>query len=131
MTNVSHIALVALGGAVGAALRFLANGYTNALVPSITFPLGTFLINITGCAGIGLIAGLCTRNEVSETIRLFLVTGILGGFTTFSAFGLETISLLRAGHVAHACAYIFGSVFLGCLAVFITLLVTESKILAP
>jgi CrcB protein len=131
MASLSHIALAALGGGIGAALRFLLSGYVIAFAPTLKFPLGTFLINIIGCAAIGAIAGLSTKHEVSEGLGIFIVTGILGGFTTFSAFGLETVTLIRAGHIYQACAYMGGSVLLGCVAVFATLSLTESKLLSP
>jgi CrcB protein len=131
MASLSHIALAALGGGIGAALRFLMSGYVLALAPSLKFPLGTFLINIIGCAAIGVFAGLSTRQGISDALGIFIVTGILGGFTTFSAFGLETVTLIRAGHLYHAFAYMGGSVLLGCIAVFAALSITESRLLLP
>lgn len=129
MVTPLNITVAAVGGALGASLRFLAGHYIGGLLPEVRFPLGTFLINIAGCACIGLFAGLSTRHEISDGLRIFIVTGILGGFTTFSAFGLETVTLIRGGHLMEAMAYIVGSVALGCLAVFATLLATESKLI--
>jgi len=126
-----NILAVALGGGLGASLRFLTSHCIAGLLPDLKFPLGTFLINVIGCTCIGLVVGLSTKHEVSDTFRIFIVTGILGGFTTFSAFGLETVTLVRGGHFIDATAYIVGSVALGCLAVFVSLLATESKLLTP
>ena len=126
-----NILVVALGGGLGASLRFIVNHCVIGTFPDLKFPLATFLINIIGCACIGLVVGFSTKHEVSETFRVFIVTGILGGFTTFSAFGLETVTLVRGGHFIEATAYIVGSVLLGCLAVFVSLLATESKLLTP
>ena len=131
MTTPFNILVVALGGGLGASLRFIGNHCVIGTFPDLKFPLATFLINIIGCVCIGLVVGLSTKNEVSDTFRIFIVTGILGGFTTFSAFGLEAVTLIRGGHVTEALAYIVGSVTLGCGAVFVALLATESKLLAP
>lgn len=126
MISLLNIATVAIGGGIGASLRFVMNYSVVSRFSELSFPLGTFLINLLGCVAIGVVSGLSSRWGMSETIRLFLVTGILGGFTTFSAFGLETITLLRGGHTAAAFLYVFGSVVCGCAAVFVALLMTES-----
>jgi CrcB protein len=83
------------------------------------FPWWTFIINITGCFAIGLLLGLSEeRNWLSRESRLLLVTGVLGSYTTFSAFGWETYELLRSDEIARAAFYAGGSVVLGVLATF-------------
>lgn len=97
----NSLVLVAAGGALGASLRFLT-GYT---VKGIDFPLGTLLVNGLGSFFIGFIAGLGTSQESLFTKpgpRIFFITGVLGGFTTFSAFSLETLELFQAGKASHA-----------------------------
>jgi CrcB protein len=127
MTAPLNIVVVALGGGLGAVLRFLTSCAVTARYPLVSFPLGTFLINFAGCVCIGVISGLSSRFGLPEHWRLFLITGILGGFTTFSAFGLETVALLRAGDFTQAFLYAIGSVVCGCLGVWVALLLTESS----
>jgi len=82
------------------------------------FPFGTWLVNVSGCFLIGLWAGLATRYAwLNGDLRLLLVTGVLGGFTTFSAFGLESLQLLRRGEMTLAWLYVGGSVLLGLVMV--------------
>lgn len=108
------VLLVALGGALGSAARFKLAGWVFQLSASWKFPLGTFLVNILGCLVIGVLAGLGERhNVISETARVFLFVGLLGGFTTFSAFGLETFLLLKRGEILVAGSYAVLSVLLG------------------
>jgi len=107
------LALVALGGGVGAACRY---ALSTALMRagSHGFPLGTFSVNLLGCFLIGLWAGLATRHAwLNGDARLLLVTGVLGGFTTFSAFGLESLQLVRRAELWQAGVYVGGSVILG------------------
>jgi CrcB protein len=82
------------------------------------WPWGTLAVNVLGCLAIGVLLGLAERHDwVSREVRLLLVTGFLGSFTTFSAFGWETYGLLRADEVAQAGAYVVASVVLGLVAV--------------
>lgn len=127
MNALVEISLVAVGGALGATMRFLASRWYEEVAPSTQFPAATLGVNILGCLLIGLIAGLTTRLDISPAIRLLLVTGILGGFTTFSAFGLEAVSLLRAGNYPAALLYISASVVGGCGAVAIGLYLSGWK----
>ena len=85
------------------------------------FPVGIFVINALGCLAIGLLAGVMGsgRALISETGRLFLVVGLLGGFTTFSAFSLDTLMLARGGHTSLALANAVGQVVIGVAAVWI------------
>ena len=108
--------LVAAGGALGSTGRYLATIYISRHTP-LTFPLGTFVVNITGCFLIGILFGLFAKHAVMTTDwRLFLITGICGGYTTFSSFSLESIALFRQGSYTYFLLYIFGSVILGLLA---------------
>ena len=105
-----------MGGAIGATARHLASKAVLAWTPP-AFPWGTYLINITGCFAMGIVAGLANNGSISPTTRLFLATGILGGYTTFSAFGLEAQGLLSNGRISAALAYVLGQVVLGVLGV--------------
>lgn len=102
---------VAAGGALGSALRYLLGGWvqTARWVDRLTggwpvFPWGTLAVNLSGCLAIGLLAGLFEQRLASPGLRLFLLVGVLGGFTTFSTFGLETQRLLEEGSLALAAA---------------------------
>ncbi len=102
--------LVFLGGGLGATLRHTINVYC-ARCLGTGFPYGTFFINISGSLVMGLIAGyLAHKGEASQPWRLFLMTGILGGYTTFSAFSLDSMVLYERGEVALAAFYVIGSV---------------------
>ncbi len=112
------LALVFLGGGIGASLRHLLGGAAQALSRSASFPWGTFAVNVTGCFAIGLLAGLAEeRGAPSGSVRTFLFVGVLGGYTTFSSFGNETINLLRGGEALAAAANAGGQLVLGLLAV--------------
>jgi fluoride exporter len=102
--------LVFFGGGCGASLRHAVN-MTCAKALGTAFPYGTFIINITGSIVMGLIAGYLTfKGEASQHWRLFLMTGILGGYTTFSAFSLDTALLYERGASGVAAFYVVGSV---------------------
>lgn len=89
-----QIAWVALGGALGSVLRFLASGAAHRLFPGLLFPVGTLAVNVAGSLLIGLIGGLAeSRQFLGPDLRVFLLTGCLGGFTTFSAFAFESLGL--------------------------------------
>ncbi len=109
-----QVLLVALGGGLGAVARYKLGGFILHRSSDWLFPLGTFLVNVLGCLIAGVLAGLVERQEWFSTDgRLFLFTGVLGGFTTFSAFGLETVYLLRRGETAIALLYAVTSVLFG------------------
>lgn len=100
--------------------RYLLSGWVLHRVASWQFPLGTFVVNVLGCLFVGVLGGLVVKYELlSADWRLFLFTGIAGGFTTFSAFGLETVYLLRKGEVAVAATYVGSSVVVGLLALWL------------
>ncbi len=107
-----NLLLVAAGGAAGSVLRYLVGLWSLRLLgPS--FPWGTMIVNVAGSFAIGLLAELIARRlNSSEEMRLLLVTGLLGGFTTFSAFSLDTMSLMERGATAAAVSYMVASVVL-------------------
>ena len=108
-----------LGGGLGAGLRFLAATFVARLFGGI-FPLGTVLINITGSFVIGvLMSFLLVRPDLNSLWRLFLVTGVLGGYTTFSSFEWETLVLVRSGSTSTALANVVVSVAIGYLGVWL------------
>lgn len=110
--------LVFLGAGIGGMLRHGVNLVSPRWFGT-GFPAGTLLINVIGSALMGLIAGWLafkTQGNWSQHVRLFLTTGILGGFTTFSAFSLDAIMLWERGEAGLAAAYVFGSVILSLAA---------------
>lgn len=118
--------LVGLGGFLGAIARYKLGAAITHGTGLVRFPIGTFAVNLVGCLAIGLLAGVVARYHVLGTeARLFLFTGLLGGFTTFSAFGLESVELLRRGELAVAGLYAGGSVFAGLAAVWLGLKLIE------
>jgi CrcB protein len=108
--------LVALGGALGSVLRWVVSGLVQRAVAS-GFPWGTVAVNAAGSLLIGLVAAVALeRALVSPATRLFLIPGLLGGFTTFSAYSYETLALLRDGQWGAAAGYALGSVAIGLAA---------------
>jgi CrcB protein len=118
--------LVALGGAAGALARWKLSGVVLHHTLDWRFPMATFLVNVAGCLVAGILAGLVTKLEMfSPDARLFLFTGLLGGFTTFSAFGVETVALLRRGEMGVAAAYVLLSVTAGIVGVWLGMAVVR------
>ena len=109
--------IIGMGGFIGCVLRYLISLSIQNRFLSV-FPYGTLGVNIIGCLVIGIIFGLSERTNLSVEWRLFLATGICGGFTTFSAFSIETFGMLREGQLMHAFVYIGASVVLGLFATF-------------
>jgi fluoride exporter len=110
--------LVFVGGGLGSTLRYLVNIVCPRLLGT-AFPYHTFIINITGSTVMGLIAGyLAFRGETAASWRLFLMTGILGGYTTFSAFSLDAAMLYERGEIGLALFYVLGSVVLSIAGLF-------------
>lgn len=112
--------LVGLGGFIGSIARYTLGGAILSMTAQQRFPWSTFAINVLGCLAIGLLAGLAERQEMfGSGARLFLFTGLLGGFTTFSAFGMDAVFLLRRGEMLVAALYAGASVVLGITAVWV------------
>ncbi len=109
--------MVGIGGFLGASARYLLGGVIHRWLPA-TFPWGTFVINVTGCFGIGLVVAMAEERMVlGPTTRLFLTVGVLGGYTTFSSFGYETMVLMREGSFGAAAFNVIAQVTLGLFAV--------------
>ena len=112
----NQILLVAIGGAIGSVARFKLSGWVLHATPNWRFPVGTLAVNLAGCLIAGLLAGMAVKQDVfTPETRLLLFTGLLGGFTTFSAFGLETLLLFKRGEPAVAIANVVISVVAGLL----------------
>jgi CrcB protein len=110
-------ALIAVGGAAGSLLRYLLQGWGQALTAS-TFPLGTLVVNVLGCFAIGFLSfALSGPWPVAPEYRIGLLVGVLGGFTTFSAFGWETFAMANDGQGLRALLNVLLSVALGLVAV--------------
>ena len=119
MLGLKQILIVALGGAIGSLARYKLGGFALHHTESWNFPVSTFSINLIGCFLIGILAALVEHHDLfSPSVRLLVFTGVLGGFTTFSAFGYESAFLLRRGLIEIAFAYVSASVLCGIAAVF-------------
>ncbi|MFN8586253.1 MAG: fluoride efflux transporter CrcB [Candidatus Eisenbacteria bacterium] len=111
--------LVALGGAAGSVLRWSVAAAVQRATQGAIVPWGTLAVNVAGSLAIGALLALADeRGVLAPDMRLLLVTGVLGGFTTFSAFSGETLALLREGHGGVALLYAAGSVVLGVAAAY-------------
>jgi fluoride exporter len=117
---------VAAGGAIGSALRYGVNLWSGRVFGT-EFPWGTFIVNVAGCLCMGLLIGaMALRVSVSNEVRAFLTTGVLGGFTTFSAFSLDFAALVERKAYAPAMLYGTASVGLSIVAVFAGLAIARS-----
>ena len=117
---IRNLLLVALGGGVGSVLRYLLSGM------NASFPWGTFAVNILGSLIIGLLVGLVSKGVLSAEMKLLLVTGFCGGFTTFSTFANESLGMMKAGDVLMMALYVGVSVALGILAVWLGMMISGS-----
>ncbi|UCA47350.1 fluoride efflux transporter CrcB [Pseudochrobactrum sp. XF203] len=109
--------IVFLGAGIGGAARYGTGLLLSRFSALTMFPLSTFAVNITGSLLMGLIIGyFSARGGLAESWKLLLTTGIMGGFTTFSAFSLETVLLMESGNIGTALVYILSSVILGAAA---------------
>lgn len=109
---------VGVGSFVGGALRYLLSQAVQATALS-TFPFGTLAVNLIGCFLIGVVFALTDKGFLTVEWRLFLATGLLGGFTTFSAFSNETVAMLRDGQFVYAAFYVGASVIFGLVSTFL------------
>ncbi|MGE8077970.1 fluoride efflux transporter CrcB [Peribacillus loiseleuriae] len=106
--------LIGLGGSLGATARFLLGSFiTNKAQRVHPFPIGTWIINITGSFLLGVIAGLHQTNQISDWVWGFLGVGFCGAYTTFSTFGHETITLIQTNKIKLAIIYVITSVIIG------------------
>ena len=114
-----RLILVAVGGALGSSLRYAANLYAQR-AGQTAFPWATFGVNVSGCFLIGLLAVFADeRAWLGPNARLFLLAGVLGGYTTFSSFGYETVKLVGGGALSAAVLNVAGQVVLGLAAVWL------------
>ncbi|HEY2893261.1 MAG TPA: fluoride efflux transporter CrcB [Pirellulales bacterium] len=117
-----HVLLVGLGGCLGSIARYKLSGFVLHHSADWRFPLGTFAVNVVGCLIAGLLAGLIERQHwFSADTRIFLFSGFLGGFTTFSAFGVDTMFLLRRGEFLVAFGYVAFSVLCALAALWLAM----------
>jgi CrcB protein len=113
-----NVLLVGFGGFIGSAGRYLVSGWVQNLVDKPLLPFGTLVVNVLGCLLIGLLGGVAEVREIMHpNARMFVMVGILGGFTTFSTFGYETFAMGRDGESLMALANIGSQVVLGLAAV--------------
>lgn len=115
----NKILLIGAGGFVGAIIRYWVGSYIQTLSKGAAFPYATLLINVTGCLVIGYLARLTLHNVLSLEMRLLLITGFLGAYTTFSTFGNETVLLMQSNNSLLAYMYIAASIILGLGAVWL------------
>jgi CrcB protein len=112
--------LVGLGGFAGSVLRYVAGGYVQEASGSVGFPYGTLAVNLTGCFAIGFLSYLAeARGVFSAEARSFVFIGVLGGFTTFSTFGNETMNLLRDRQNVFALSNVAAHIIIGLLFVWL------------
>lgn len=114
--RIKIVMLIGIGGFAGSIFRYLLQVYIGRYT-TLTFPMGTLLVNLSGCFAIGLLYGMANRfGWLTLEWRLFLITGVCGGYTTFSSFSYEGISLLREGNYLYFALYVGLSVIVGLLA---------------
>ncbi len=117
--------MIAIGGALGSVARYAAVGYLTPML-GYRFPFGTFIVNISGSFLIGVAyVVLVEKAIVPSEWRLFFITGILGGYTTFSSFSLEVLQTWQQGHPLNSILYVTSSVFLGLLFAYIGMQLTQ------
>ncbi len=117
--------LVAIGGAIGAAGRYLIGGWVQSIAGS-GFPAGTFFVNATGSLVIGLILGLAERGSISGQARLLLAVGVMGGYTTFSSFSYDNFGLLQSGEIARLLLNMAGQLAIGLFAAYVGVVISRA-----
>lgn len=117
ITRVRNVLFVFIGGGAGSVLRYLLSVGTQKFWIAKSFPVGTFLANLIGCFLIGVLVSVLVKNDTN--LRLLLITGFCGGFTTFSAFSVESVSLWQSGEFLLLGIYVLLSVILGLAAVWL------------
>ncbi len=113
-----NVLLVAIGGAIGAAARYLVGAWLTSLLGA-DFPWGTFFVNVTGSFTIGTTLVLVQGGVLPAEARLFVAVGILGGYTTFSTYSYETLQLITDGNLGAAFLNVFGQLLLGFVGVYL------------
>ena len=115
-----ELLLVGAGGFIGSVARYVLSGLTHLVLPAAAMPVGTMVVNVLGCGVIGFLGGMMDARQVmGPGLRLFLLLGVLGGFTTFSTFGYETLALARDGDHLRAGANVLLTVVLCLVAVWL------------
>lgn len=110
---------IGIGGFFGSIVRYLCSTTFNRILIS-DFPVGTLFVNVIGCFLIGLLINSRFIESTTSPINEFVIIGLLGGFTTFSAFGLETYNFIKDGAVVSAISYILSSIIFGLIAIYIS-----------
>ena len=120
MASITSVFYVALGGALGSVSRYLLGTWAQTVSRSIDFPYGTLTVNLIGCFVIGFLSQLAeTRGAFTSESRSLVFIGLLGGFTTFSSFGNDTINLLRDGEMLNALVNVGANVIVGLFLVWL------------
>ena len=118
------VLLVGAGSFIGGVMRYLLSQAVQTKL-NVIFPYGTFIVNVIGCFVIGAVIALADKQSMNNDWKLFVATGICGGFTTFSAFSNETIVLLKDGHAGVAFTYVAASLLVGLSATYLGYLLVK------
>ncbi len=116
--------LIGAGSFIGGVSRYLLSQFIQNKSLT-TFPFGTLSVNIIGCLLIGIVFGIAEKGNLSPEMRLFFATGLLGGFTTYSAFSNDTVAMINSGQYNYAITYVLSSVVIGLVATFLGIMVTR------
>ena len=119
-----NLLLVGIGGFIGASLRYFVTLFVSPY-NRYSFPLNAFIINFVGCVLLGVFVGLKIETWLGFPLQEFLVIGVLGGFTTFSAFSMESFQMLTLGHIGLLIVYVFSSVLMGLAGISIGLILSK------
>lgn len=126
--TLTNVLLIGSAGFIGAILRYALSGFVHEHIPFSSFPYGTLTVNLIGCCIIGSLIGLFESRQIfSPELRLFLLIGLLGSFTTFSTFGYETFAMLRDGEHIRALANIGANTIFGIALVWLGYAITSSR----